>query len=70
MDMYFYPTMVEVEEAEAVFKAGVSRYMDGDNSNYTVIRCALADVWEAARRYEYDKGGAKLLENQNYLLAQ
>ena len=55
MNRYFYPTLVEVEEAEAVFKAGLLRYRDGDNSEYRAIKCALADVWAAARCYEYER---------------
>ena len=61
---YFYMTFKEVLMAEEVFKAGIVRYNDGDNGKRCVIQCALADVWEAARRYEREKRReVKLLED-------
>lgn len=55
MNRYFYPTLGEIQSAEATFRAGLLRYRDGDNSDYTAIKCALADVWAAARCYEYER---------------
>lgn len=60
----FYPSVKEVLMAEDVFKAGIVRYNDGNNGKHCVIQCALADVWEAARRYEHEKRReVKLLED-------
>ena len=62
--LYFHPTLKEVSMAEAVFKAGIMRYNDGDNGKECVVQCALASVWEAARRYEHEKqAGAALKES-------
>lgn len=62
--LYFHPSVGEILRAETVFKAGIMRYNDGDNGKGCVIRCALAEAWEAARRYEHEKqAGAALKES-------
>lgn len=63
MNIYFYPTLKEIASAEAVFKAALLKYRDG-NSDYAAIKCALADVWASARMYEYEHSErVRLLED-------
>ena len=55
MNKYFYPTLGEIQKAEDVFMEGILRYSGGDNSKNSAIKCALADVWVAARCYEHER---------------
>ena len=58
--LYFYPTTKEVETAMAIFESQLARHREC-NSNYCAIKCALADVWAAARFYEHEKESAVML---------
>ena len=48
---YFSPSVAESYTAEKTFLQAFQHYSFG-NSRETTIRCALAAVWEAARRHQ------------------